>query len=320
MGQPTRRRSPIEWRRAVRAWFLQHAQACVFSVGQLVRNPIGSLLTIAVIGISLALPAGFYLLLVNAQRVTSGWGGSAQITLFLKLELDDFQAQAVADRLRDHPQIDAVSYVSREQGLAEYREMSGFGDALDTLEENPLPAVILVQPNLEALSGGQGDRLLAALRAIPEVDTAQFDRQWVQRLFAIMEILKRAAVIMAILLALAVLLIIGNTIRLAIFNRRAEIEINLLFGATHAFVRRPFLYSGFIHGAAGALLAWLLINGSIRLLSGPVFRLSELYSSRFALAGLDFGAAGYLIGIGGLLGLAGSWIAVQRHLRDSGLV
>ena len=320
MNQPTRRRSAIDWRRAMRAWLLAHAQACIFSVGQLFRSPIGSLLTVAVIGISLALPAGFYLLLVNAQQVTSGWGGSAQISLFMKLDLEKGQAQAVADRLRDHPHIETVSYVSREQGLAEYREMSGFGEALDTLEENPLPDVILVQPKLEALSAAEGDRLLGDLRAIPEVDTAQFDRQWVQRLFAIMEILKRGALIMAFLLAMAVLLVIGNTIRLAIFNRRAEIEINLLFGATHAFVRRPFLYSGFIHGALGALLAWLLINGAIQLLSGPALHLAELYSSRFTLTGLDADAAWYLVGIGGLLGLTGSWIAVQRHLRASGLV
>lgn len=319
MNQPKRRRAPVDWRRALRAWLVQHAQAFIFSLGQLFRNPIGSLLTIAVIGISLALPAGFYLLLVNAQQVTSGWGGSAQITLFLKLGLDDDQAAAVADRLRVHPLIESVRYVSRAQGLAEYRKMAGFAEALDALEENPLPAVVLVQPKFEALAGAEGDRLLGELRALPEVDTAQFDRQWVQRLFAIMDILKRGAIVLAFLLALAVLLIIGNTIRLAIFNRRAEIDINLLFGATHAFVQRPFLYSGFIHGAIGALLAWLLVNGAIRLLSGPATRLAELYSSRFTLAGLDSDQAWYLVGIGGLLGLAGSWVAVQRHLRTSGL-
>lgn len=313
-----RRAASQDWGRILGAWLDQHAQAFFFSIGQMVRNPIGSLLTTAVIGISLALPASFYLVLVNAQLVTAGWGGTARISLFMKLDVPEDRARAVAEQLARHAQIEDVHYVSREEALAEYERLSGLAEALQYLDENPLPAMLLVQPRLEDLSGGAGDQLIAELRALPEVDSAEFDRQWVQRLFALLQIFQRAVIILATLLAVAVLLIIGNTIRLAIYNRRTEIEINKLFGATNTFIRRPFLYSGLMHGLGGAILALVLVNAGIGLLSGPVARLADLYLSQFALAGLGGREILYLLGAGGFLGLAGSWLAVQRHLSEIG--
>lgn len=303
--------------RLFQAWVSQHVQACLFSVGQAARNPIGSLLTIAVIGISLALPAAFYMGLVNARQVAGGWNASTRISLFLKLKVDADDARKLADSLRARPDVRAVKYVSRQQALEEYKRISGFGDALNDLEDNPLPALLLVEPKLDAASAGaSGEKLMEELRKLPEVDTAQFDRQWVQRLFAILEIIERAVIVLAVLLAAAVLLIVGNTIRLAIFNRRTEIEVNKLFGATNAFIQRPFLYNGLVHGVAGALLAWLLVDGSVYLLSGPVARLAHLYLSDYTLEGLSLRDGLILLATGGLLGLAGSWLAVQRHLRE----
>lgn len=313
-----RRRDSAEWQRLFVSWLAQHAQACLFSAGQLFRNPGSSFLTAAVIGIALALPAGFYLLLANAEQVTGAWGGAARISLFLKTEVDETRGRALAAELAANPGIAEVQYISREEALAEYRQSSGFAEALAALPENPLPAVILLAPVGNTLSDGAAEALVAELRARPEVDTGQFDRQWVQRLLALLDILKRATLVLAGVLALAVLLIVGNTIRLAIINRRAEIEINLLFGATNAFVRRPFLYSGLLHGAAGALLAWLLLALALRAMSGPVARLADLYGSAFVLAGLSGRAVGVLFACGALLGLVGSWVAVHRHLRELG--
>jgi cell division transport system permease protein len=299
-------------------WFAQHAQACVFSAGQMFRNPVGSLLTASVIGISLALPAGFYLVLANVQQVTTGWGGTARISLFLKIDVAEDRGRALAEELRTRPAIEEVQYISREEALAEYQRMSGFGEALTALPDNPLPAVILVQPSGAGLAGDSGDQLIAELRALPEVDTGQFDRQWVQRLLALLDILRRAILLLAVALALGVLLVVGNTIRLAILNRREEIEINKLFGATNAFVRRPFLYVGMLHGIGGALLAWLLVSLALGLMSDPVSRLAELYSSDFQLSGFGPREVLALVGSGGLLGLLGSWLAVHRHLREIG--
>ena len=306
---------PGDLGRQTAAWFRQHIQALIYSAGQMYRNPLGSLLTTAVIGISLALPAAFYVILVNSERVAAGWRGTASITLFLKLEVPAERARDLARSLRNRPQIADVRYISADEALAEFRRASGFGDAIDQLQVNPLPGVLLVQPGAEGV-GGSADTLLAELRGLPETDTAQFDRQWVQRLLALLNILQRAVWILAGLLALAVLLIIGNTIRLSIYNRRTEIEINMLFGATAAFIQRPFLYSGFMHGMLGALLAWMLVSAAVYLLQTPVAELANLYASDFVLAGLDRVEMRKLLGVGGLLGLSGSWLAVQRHLRD----
>jgi len=306
---------PGDLGRLTAAWFSHHIQALFYSAGQMYRNPMGSLLTTAVIGISLALPAAFYVILVNSERVAAGWSGTARITLFLKLDLPAERARSLAETLRHRPQIADVRYISPDEALAEFRRTSGFGDVIEQLEENPLPGVLLVQPgSLDA--GSSAEALLAELRNLPETDTAQFDRQWVQRLVALLNILQRAVWILAALLALAVLLIIGNTIRLSIYNRRTEIEINMLFGATAGFIQRPFLYSGFMHGLMGALLAWMLVSGAVYLLQSPVAELTKLYASNFVLAGLNGDEITKLLGAGGLLGLSGSWLAVQRHLRD----
>lgn len=315
MNRPAPRGPQADLKHALLVWLAQHLQALIASIGQAVRYPVSSLLTTAVIGISLALPAGFYLLLENAGAVLSSWGSSAQLALFLNLDVPEERARNLAGEIRGHPQVAAATYLSRAEVLEEYRRMSGFREALEALTDNPLPAVILVQPRTEDAAGDVGERLLADLRQLAEVDAAQYDRQWVQRLYAIMDILERAVLILATLLALGVLLIVGNTIRLAIFNRRAEIEINILFGATNAFIQRPYLYSGLMHGIGGALLAWLLVNGALQLLSAPAARLAELYLSDFALSGLRAREVLCLLATGGALGVAGSWIAVQRHLR-----
>lgn len=302
--------------RYLRIWLYQHAQAFVFSLGQMFRNLFNNLMSIAVIGIALALPAGFYLVLENTRHVMENWGGTVQVTLYLNEDVDEERALSLADYLRDKPEVGSVNYVSRDQALDEYKRLSGFGDVLDALDENPLPSLILIRPRVDTIDASSGDAFMQELSGLPEVDSAQIDRQWVKRLLVILQVLQRAVIILSSLLAVAVLLIIGNTIRLAIYNRKIEIEINKLFGATDAFVRRPFLYSGFIHGVMGGLVAWLLIALSIQLLTNPVARLASLYHSSFHLTGfspLEFLA---LVAAGGLLGLTGSWLAVYRHLKQ----
>jgi cell division transport system permease protein len=302
-------------KRVFKTWLVQHAQACIFSMGQIFKNPVNSLLTTAVVGIALALPSGFYLLLENCQRVAAGWDNSAQISLFLKLDVSETRALTLADEIRKIEGIASLDYMSRNAALQEYQQQSGFSEALAALDDNPLPAILLLQPELKGLSGPESDRLLLQLRALPEVDTAQFDRQWIQRLLAIINIVEHAVIILSILLAVAVLLIVGNTIRLAIYNRRSEIEVNKLFGATNAYIQRPFLYSGLFHGVGGGLMAWALISLSLALLDGPVVRLANLYSSDFDLHGLSTSGLSLLLLSGAALGLIGSWISVQRHIK-----
>jgi cell division transport system permease protein len=294
---------------------LNHLRTLIATLGVFYRTPFSSLMTSAVLGIALALPAGLYLILQNVQQLGAGWDGTARISLFIQRSLADEQAAKLADRLQQWPEIARVTFKTRDEALEEFRRYSGFGGALRALKGNPLPAVIIIQPTRQFSKPRAIAKLLGKLQAMPQTERAQLDLQWVKRLFSIMEIGERAVYVIAGLLALAVLLIIGNTIRLDIQNRRDEIIITKLIGATNAFIRRPFLYSGFWYGIVGGLLAWLMVGIAIRLLAGPVNHLSTLYASKYTLSGLGLAPSLVLLGSAALLGLIGSWLAVRRHLN-----
>lgn len=294
----------------------RHLQVFLGSLGRLSQTPLTSLMTAMVIGIALALPSGLYVLLHNLERLGGGWQNSARISLYLDHDVNAAQAQALAARLRTRADVRQVSYVSPAQGLHEFRAASGFGAALDALGSNPLPAVLVVQPRIGAGGPSAVRNLVRTLRALPQVSLAQLDMAWVQRLYALMAVARRGVGVVAALLALAVLLVVGNTIRLDIQNRREQIEVTKLVGGTDAFIRRPFLYGGLWYGLAGGMIAWLLVSASLWLLQGPVSRLGLLYHSDFGLESLGAGPSALLLCGGAVLGLLGSWLAVGRHLAE----
>lgn len=303
----------VNW---VQTYLLRHLQVFFYSLGQLTRSPFSLFMTSAVIGIALALPTGLHLVLKNMQTISGDLDSAVQISLFLKKSTTDSQAKQLASQLRGMPEINKIQYISRKQALQEFKRLSGFGNALKALEKNPLPAVIVVQPSLSDSNASSTQRLVEQLQAKPYVDIAQLDMQWIKRLYSIMDIIRRGVVILAGLLALAVLLVIGNTIRLAIQNRRDEIVIIKLIGGTDRFIRRPFLYTGFWYGLFGGLIALFLVISSLLLVSGPIEALTQSYDSQFSLKIIDFNSTFWLIGGSILLGLIGSWIAVERHLRE----
>ncbi|NJO16928.1 MAG: cell division protein FtsX [Thioploca sp.] len=298
------------------AWFSHHLYVFFFSLGQIARTPLPSLMTAAVIGIALALPTGLYLLLENVQDISRDWGGAAQISLFLNKNLTETQVHKLAEQLLQRPDISTIRIITPAEALEEYRTLSGFGEALSALKENPLPPVLVVQPAIPQTDFTAGEAVLDSLSQLKEVEVAQFDMLWLKRLYAMIEIVRRGIGILATLLSLAVLLVIGNTIRLSIYNRREEIEIYKLVGATDAFIRRPFLYIGFWYGLSGGLIAWLLVNLSFWLLQAPVKKLTALYYSQFELVTLDLFSSTVLLLTGALLGLAGASLAVGYHLKD----
>ncbi len=296
-------------------WMLRHTQVALGSLGGLLRTPLGSLMTILVIGIALALPAGMLVLLTNMQQVVSTWEGPASITLFLEQSVDDQAAEKLGERIRAEEKPESLQVIGRQSALEEFREYSGFGAALDILEENPLPAVILIKPAHNQEHPDAATRLTQRLDRLPEVEHAQLDLQWVQRLHGITEIARRGAMLIAGLLALAVLLIVGNTIRLEIQGRHDEIVITKLVGATDAFVRRPFLYHGFWLGLLGGISAWILVATAVVALEPPVTHLAQLYHSGFRLLGPGIFESLGLLGFGSLIGWLGAGIAVGRHLQ-----
>lgn len=296
-------------------WLLRHLQVALASLGRLVRAPLSTLMTSGVIGIALALPAGLTIVLNNMQALSGRLDGAASISLFLKQEVDDRQLAELASRLTDHESVAAVQTITRKQALEEFKSLSGFTQALDALETNPLPALLVIKPEMPQGSPKSAEILLDELSRMKEVEFAQLDLQWVRRFHAITQIAHRGVIVLASILGLAVLLIAGNTIRLEIQNRHSEIEITKLIGGTDAFIRRPFLYGGFWYGLFGGIIAGILVATSLWLLQGPVMQLAGLYHSGFFLSGI--GLANFLLLLAGsaLLGLTGSWIAVGRHLH-----
>ena len=298
------------------SYFANHLWALISTLGSLYRTPVSTLMTTAVIGIALALPAGLFIILQNVQHLSTSWDNGAQISLFLKQEVNTRQANALVADLKSHTQIKNVEYISAEQALEEFRLKSGFENALAMLEENPLPSVLVVSLLNQYPDQQEVEVLMQYLQEQQGVDMAQLDMQWLQRLNGIIDIGKRGSLIVALMLAIAILVIVGNTIRLTIQNRRQEIEVTKLIGGTDAFIQRPFLYAGIWYGFIGGLLAWLLVFGSLQILDGPVNKLSSLYNSQFELIGLGAGESIILLMIGLLLGWLGSWFSVRRHLRE----
>ena len=298
----------------VKVYFIRHVQTALFSLGRMYRTPIASLMTAAVIAIALALPAGLYLLVDNLQQLGRTWDGSASLSLFLKESATDKSAERLARELRGWPEVAALELIHPDAALEEFRRLSGFGDALDALDENPLPHVLTLKPAASHSQPDGAKALLDRLQRLPEVELAQLDLQWVKRFATMMEIAKRGILIVGALLGLAVLLIIGNTIRLDIFNRREEIQVTKLIGGTNGFIRRPFLYGGIWYGLLGAILAWVLVEAAFLQIREPVQRLAGLYQSQFSLHTFSASDILQLLLLGAALGLVGSWVAVGRHL------
>ncbi len=267
------------------------------------------------IGITLALPAGLFALLANVADLSVGWENGAQVSVYLDIDVSEARARRLAAEIESRADVVRVEMVTRADALEEYRNFSGFGGALTLLADNPLPHSLVVIPSGSQMTPASIDRLRTELLNFDEVEVAQFDLDWVLRLQALTEAARQGVLVLAALLAVAVILIIGNTIRMVVFSRRDEIEIACLFGATTGFVRRPFLYSGMLFGATGGLLGVGLVNLCFAMLSPPVRTLVALYSGDFVLTGLDTRGALALVILGAALGALGSWLAVGRYLK-----
>ena len=295
------------------AYLRHHFQSLLFSLGKIYRSPATTIMTVAVIGITLSLPGGFYLFLKNMETLSGEFRSSSQISLFLDLETSEINARALESEIGADPRVQSTRFISRDLSLEQFRQDSGFGKSIDTLSSNPLPHTIVVEP--APADSFVIRNLLNELQARPEVEIAKLDTEWLERLYTIIEIARRGVIMITVLFACAVLLIIGNTIRLDIQNRYQEIIVTKLIGATDAFIRRPFLYGGIWYGMFGGIISWLIVEIGYISISGPLQRLNLLYQSDLNLVTYSLQDFLILIASSTLLGLAGSWIAVARHLN-----
>ena len=297
-----------------RAYLANHRRVARESLQGLFKVWLASAMTWLVIGIAMALPTMLYLILSNASTLSGDWDGKPRISIYLQESVSEADGRGFAQQLLADELVVAVDYVSPSAALAEFTQRSGFGDVLRSLDRNPLPAVITIEPGVSQT--GQLKPLVARLEAEAMIASVSFDLAWMERLFAILDLAERFVTALGGFLALGVLLVIGNTIRLAIENRRTEIEVVKLVGGTDSFVRRPFLYLGFWYGLGGALMAWVLVGASLVFLSAPIEMLLASYQGDFVVTGLSGGESLLLLLLGSGLGILGAALAVGRHLRQ----
>ncbi|TDV60560.1 permease-like cell division protein FtsX [Pseudomonas sp. LP_7_YM] len=296
------------------AWVEAHRSSMADSLRRLGKQPIGSFFTCLVMAVALSLPMGLSLLLSNVERLGGSWQRAAQISLYLQLDASSSEGQGLVTQIKGMPGVAEAEYISRDQALNEFQQQSGLGEALKELPENPLPGVVLVTP--QEVDKAVLEALRTRLAELPKVQQAQLDLVWVERLAAILKLGDRFVFGLTVLLVVALLLVIGNTIRLHIENRRTEIEVIKLVGGTDSYVRRPFLYMGALYGFGAGILSWGVLAFGLDWLNEAVVRLAGLYGSNFSLAGVPV-ADGLSLLLGAvLLGYIGAWIAVARHLRE----
>ena len=300
----------------INTWLARHAQTLLGSLGRIVQHPVATLMTMAVIAVALALPLFLDVFLQNLRSATSDWNQAFDISVYLDKQVPAARVQALAKELRGRPDVANVRVITADEALTQFKTGSGFGHALDALTDNPLPDTLIVTPALAASTPEGTEVLKQALAGSAGVQTVQIDTDWVKRLVALLDIMRRIVQLTGGLLGLGVMLVIGNTIRLDILNRRAEIEVMRLVGATDGFARRPFLYSGVWYGLGGGLLALILVALAVALLAQPVARLAALYGSQFRLRGLGFGVSVTILMVSVALGWLGSWLAATRHIKQ----
>jgi len=303
-----------DFRTLLHAWLESHRASLADSLRRLGKQPIGSFFTCLVMAVALSMPMGLSLLLKNVEKLGGSWQRAAQISLYLKLDASGRDGEALRDEISGMAGVAEARYVSPAEALEEFQQQSGLGEALRELPDNPLPGVVVVTPT--EVDKPALEALRQRLAELPRVEAAQLDLVWVERLAAILKLGDRFVFGLAVMLISALLLVIGNTIRLHIENRRVEIEVIKLVGGTDSYVRRPFLYMGALYGLGAGVLAWGILAFGLNWLNDAVVGLSGLYGSDFALGGVP-AADGLSLLIGAvLLGYIGAWIAVARHLNE----
>ena len=293
-----------------------HLHSFFSSLGRLARAPFNFMMTVGVIAITLSLPAGMLVSIENLKAVSGQIDLTHNLSIFLNHNVSLDKAKELANSIESNNKVAQTILIDKQTALEEFRQYSGFGSALSSLGENPLPHVIQVSPVISFNNPAALKSLVIELKQHPEIKLVQMDMSWLERLNALLHIAQRGVTLITILLGIAVLLIISNTIRLELQNRRAEIDITRLVGATHAFIKRPFIYSGFWYGLLGGIGACLLVTLSLWLLDGPTNALSSLYNSPFSISYMSFGSIVFWLALSVTLGIVGSWIVVTRHLND----
>ena len=312
---PAKAKVPSKSKALRGGWQEQWRYAMRGSLSEMWRQPLATLLTVMVIAISLTLPSVCYMVWKNVSTAAEQWYPAPQLTVYFSKTLDDDAAEAVVAKLKAEDGVDKVNYLSREEALGEFRNWSGFGGAMDMLEQNPLPAVAIITPKMSFQSSNTMESLRDRVAKVEGVDEVKMDDSWFARLAALTGLVGQVAAMIGILMIVAVFLVIGNSVRLSIFARRDTINVQKLIGATDGFVLRPFLYGGAMLGFFGALFSLVLSAALVLRLESVVAQVATIFGTTFALHGLTWDESLLLLLISAMIGWIAAWLATVQHLR-----
>jgi cell division transport system permease protein len=290
----------------------QHLGVLLSTLRHLLATPVASVLNMLIMGIAISLPVGLYVLMHNVQGLVADTGRTPQISVFLAMNTTKDEAAQIGTRLTHHAGIARVEFVPRDLALEQLKRSTGLTDVITGLKQNPLPDAFIVYPKSSDFNAL--DALHDELQKWPQLEHVQLDSAWARKLDALLGFARLAVFILAGLLSTALVAITFNTIRLQILTRREEIEVSKLIGATDSFIRRPFLYFGFVQGLAAGAAAWLIIAASLQALNFKLSGLAQLYGSNFSLHHLSAGDSLSLLLFAAYLGWLGAWLSVSQHL------
>ena len=298
----------------MKSWIEHQQQALNLVIYRMMDKKLSSLLIMLVIGIALCLPAAMYSVVHQIQTALGATEHKPEISLFLKLDIDEASKHAIEQHLKQHADVAEFRFVSKTSAWENMKEDSNQKDAADALSTNPLPDAYFVVP--KKLDAERIKQMQKEMQSWHGVDVAQLDSKWLERLNTILQLAKNISRMLMVLLAIALLAIIGNTIRLQFLTQRDEIEVSKLIGATQRFIRRPFLYAGSIYGLGGAVLAYLLWFAVVAIFNLSITDIADLYASNFHLLMPGPVALLILLLTGGGLGWLGAFAAVHRSLAQ----
>lgn len=304
-----------EGRSGLAGWVRDHGRVVREAMHHISARLVTSLIVWLLVGIALALPAGLYLLQLNLADVGSDWDGRPGLSVYFKVDTPESELRELAQLLRSEPQVQEVEETSSTQALAAFHAHTGLSDALDLLEENPLPAslrAMLVSgatvPDLERLAAIAGEA-----EGVQEVVV---EKTWLERVSDITTVVSRLSGVLAVLFGVGALLVTATSVRLAIEARLEELKVQTLVGATERQLRRPFLYFGAIYGAGGALVALMLLSMTLLVVETPLSRLAGSYGATLEFTGFDPAFLLVMLCTGAVLGVAGALVAARQRLHD----
>ena len=291
-----------------------HKQAATRALKTFLRQPLGSLLILVMLGIALTLPLALYLVVQSNQQMLGQLTSTPQITVFMALSAEQKDVDALQAELHKRPELSKIEYVSKQKALADMQQSMGEQDLVSMLDENPLPDAFVLTPKAE-LNPNQLQALQADLGGLPMVDLAQMDAQWMQTLHRINHLVHQLVWFLAITLCLAFVLVAHNTIRLQILSQKEEIEITKLLGAPSSFIRRPFLYQAWWQGCLALLISLGLCWYLIRLSTPMLQALFAPYGLQLTWRFFTLPELLILLGLMSVLAVFGATFATRQHLR-----